>query len=83
MTSVLTHPTCPDRVPVTCQIKMPEQPIHSKPDKHSRSMLHHERLVADVHSDVFSHAENTTQPLDKSVTAAYCISQVVIYSVGT
>ncbi|XP_074691054.1 uncharacterized protein LOC141927701 [Strix aluco] len=62
------------RVSVTCQIKKMKQPIHTKPDKYTRSPLHHKHLAEDVHSGVSSHAQNTTHPVEKSMTAVYCIS---------
>ncbi|XP_040975110.1 uncharacterized protein LOC121232505 isoform X2 [Aquila chrysaetos chrysaetos] len=52
-------------VSVTCQTKKMEQPIHSTPDKYTRSPLHPEHLVEDVHSGVSSHARTRLTPWRK------------------
>ena len=65
----------PRRVSVTCQIKKMEQPIHSKPDKYTRSPLHHERLVEDVHSGVSSRAQNTVL---NRCPAPWCCSEAIV-----
>ncbi|KAK2527391.1 hypothetical protein Q9233_007923 [Columba guinea] len=64
-------------------MKKLEQPVHSQPEEHARSPLHPEPLVGDAHSGVSSHAQNMAHLLEKIITAARCILQVMIYSPGT